>query len=174
MDSSEAIALKTLLMEQPVAALATLHQDEPAVSMVPFALLPDGTGLVIHVSRLAAHTSDMLAHPGVGLLVTGPPEAAPTPLALPRVSFQGQARPCAPESCDYQQARAAYLAKLPEAEELFALPDFSLFVIKPASGRYVAGFGRAMALTAEGLRAVLASQMEENGPSASGRIPGAR
>ncbi len=53
MDPSEAIALKSLLVKQAVAALATLHKDEPAVSMVPFAFLPDGTGIVIHVSRLA-------------------------------------------------------------------------------------------------------------------------
>lgn len=149
MDSSEAVALKSLLVKQPVAALATLHDNEPAVSMVPFALLPDGSGLVIHVSRLATHTNDMLAHPSVALLVTGPPEDAGTPLTRPRVSFQGQARRCEPESVEYPQARTAYLARLPEAEELFSFPDFSLFIIKPTSARYVAGAGRAMSLTAE-------------------------
>jgi heme iron utilization protein len=158
MDSSAMNALKSLLVKQPVAALATLHQDEPAVSMVPFALLPDGTGIVVHVSRLATHTHDMLANPRVALLVTGSPEDAPTPLALPRVSFRGQARPCEPGSSEYPQARTAYLTKLPEAEELFSFPDFSLFVIKPASARYVAGFGRAMSLTAESVQAVLGDQ----------------
>ena len=155
MDAEATQALRALLVNQPVAALATLHQGEPAVSMVPFALLPDGTGLVIHVSRLAAHTQDLLAHPLVALLVMGLPEDAPTPLALPRVSLQGEAHPCAPESAEGQEARAAYLAKLPDAEELFSFGDFTLFVIKPVSGRYVAGFGRAMTLTPEGLQAAL-------------------
>lgn len=158
MDPSAASALKSLLVKQPVAALATLHQDEPAVSMVPFALLPTGTGIVIHVSRLATHTNDMLANPMVALLVTGSPEAAQTPLALPRVSIQGQARLCEPDSLEYQKARTAYLTKLPEAEELFSFPDFSLFVINPTSARFVAGFGRAMSLTAECLQAVLNDQ----------------
>lgn len=61
MDDADSLTLKTLLRQQPVAALATLHRGEPAVSMVPFALLPGSADIAIHVSRLAAHTHDMLA-----------------------------------------------------------------------------------------------------------------
>lgn len=156
MDASEHATLSKLLTRQPVAALATLHQGEPAVSMVPFALLPSGRGVVIHVSRLATHTADMLAHPGVALLVTAAPGEAPTPLALPRASLQGRARACPPESAEYAGARAAYLAKLPDAQELFSFADFSLFLIDPESLRFVAGFGRAMSLGGERLREALA------------------
>ena len=158
MNPSEVAALKLLLATRPVAALATLHKGEPAVSMVPFAMLPSGARFVIHVSRLATHTHDMLAHPAVALLVTASLADAETPLALPRVSIQGQARQCAPDSAEYAQARAAYLAKLPDAEELFAFSDFSLFIIEPDSARYVAGFGRALTLTAERLQAALGAQ----------------
>lgn len=145
MDSSDAQALKSLLQTTSVAALATLHKGEPAVSMVPYALLPDGR-FVIHVSRLATHTQDMLEHATVSLLVTAPPGTAETPLALPRAAVQGTARPCTLEAPDYAAARAAYLAKLPQAEELFSFGDFSLFLIEPRALRYVAGFGRAMSL----------------------------
>lgn len=158
MEASETAALKSLLAGQPIAALATLHKAEPAVSMVPFAMLPSGSGFVIHVSRLATHTADMLADPAVALLVTAPLAEAKTPLALPRVSIQGRARQCLPKSAGYDEARAAYLAKLPDAEELFDLSDFSLFIIEPESMRYVAGFGRAVSLTAERMRAVLVSK----------------
>jgi putative heme iron utilization protein len=113
MDSSEALVLKSLLENRPVAALATLHKGEPAVSMVPFALLPNSTSFVIHVSRLATHTKDMLANPAVALLVTASAEDADSSLALPRASVQACARPCDPESSEYRQSRAAYLAKLP-------------------------------------------------------------
>eukprot|EP01036_Dinobryon_divergens_P041960 gene41960-55674_t len=109
----------SLLRTQPVASLATLHKGAPAVSMVPFALLPDGTGFVIHVSQLATHTQDMLHNPAVALLVTAPLAAADSPLALPRASVQGQARQCTPHSPAYEQARQTYLAKLPDAEPLF-------------------------------------------------------
>jgi putative heme iron utilization protein len=128
--------------------------------MVPFAVLPDGTGIAIHVSQLATHTHDMMADPRVALLVTGLPEDAETPLALPRVSIQGRAHPCEPGSAEYQRARTAYLSKRPEAEELFSFADFSLFVIQPTSVRYVAGFGRAMSLSPEAMQAVWGGRPE--------------
>ncbi|MBX9870354.1 MAG: pyridoxamine 5'-phosphate oxidase family protein [Burkholderiaceae bacterium] len=154
MDAEADRALRQLLRHTTVAALATLHQGEPAVSMVPYALLPDGR-FVIHVSRLATHTQDMLAHTQVSLLVTAPVDVADTPLALPRVSVQGLASVCPPEAADHAAARAAYLARRPEAEELFGFGDFSLFLITPLSLRYVAGFGRAYAVTAGQYAALL-------------------
>ncbi len=158
MDATESAALMALLRTQPVASLATLHQGAPAVSMVPFALLPDGTGFVIHVSQLATHTQDMLENPAVALLVTAPLAAEDSPLALPRASVQGQARPCSPESPGYAAARHAYLAKLPDAEPLFSFGDFSLFVIEPESLRWVAGFGRAMSVVGERMQSVLSQK----------------
>lgn len=156
MDSSESQALKSLLEQTAVAALATLHKAEPAVSMVPYALVPGTARFIIHVSRLATHTQDMLAHPAVSLLVTAAPASSSSPLALPRASVTGQARLCSPGEADYAAARAAYLAKLPDAEELFSFSDFSLFIIEPRTLRYVAGFGRAMSLQAGQLAALWA------------------
>lgn len=148
-------AIRPLLERQPVAALATLHRGAPAVSMVPFALVDAAQGLAVHVSRLATHTADMLAEPQVALLVTALPGDAPTPLALPRLALQGRARACEAGSAEHAQARAAYLAKLPDAEPLFDFPDFMLFLIEPESARWVAGFGRATSLVGARLRAAL-------------------
>lgn len=64
-----------MLATRPVAALATLHRGEPAVSMVPFVLPAGRTDLVIHVSALATHTRDMQAHPQVSLLVMAEADA---------------------------------------------------------------------------------------------------
>ena len=139
MDPSDSQALKSLLERRPIAALATLHKGEPAVSMVPFAIVPGSATFVIHVSRLATHTKDMLANPAVALLVTEEVESSDSTLALPRASVQGRARRCAPEAPEYALARAAYLAKLPQAEGLFSFSDFSIFLIEPSSVRYVAG-----------------------------------
>lgn len=148
MTPTDALALKTLLESRPVAALGTLHRNEPAVSMVPYALLAAEPRFVIHVSGLATHTKDMLENPAVSLLVMDAVEAADSPLALPRASIQGLARPCLPESTDYAAAKAAYLARLPDAADLFTFADFSLFLIEPRMVRYVAGFGKAMSVTA--------------------------
>lgn len=154
MDDADLSLLRNLLREPPVAALATLHRGEPAVSMVPFALGPGGQ-VLIHVSRLSTHTADMLAHPGVSLLAMAAPGQAETPLALPRVSLQGEARPLEAGSPGHAEARAVYLAKLPDAEPLFDFADFSLFAIQPTVARLVAGFGRAHTVTGERLRTAL-------------------
>jgi len=171
--------LRTLLQTQRLAALATLHRGEPAVSMVPAALLPECGSAVVHVSRLATHTKDMLEQPAVALLFVAEaevtvaqlaeapatqaqasatlpgsePQDAYNPLARPRLSLKGRALPCPPDSPRYAAARAAYLERLPEARELFEFPDFALFLIEPVSARFVAGFGRAHSLTAERWRA---------------------
>lgn len=147
--------LRALLRQARHAALATVHEGSPAVSMVPFAMLPAGRGFVIHVSSLASHTQDMLQHPAVALLVTATDAGTENVLALPRVSINGRAEPCPADSADYPEARACYLARLPEAEALFSFADFSLFIIRPESVRHVAGFGRASTLRAAQLPAAL-------------------
>ncbi|WP_428420486.1 HugZ family protein [Methylibium sp.] len=157
MDPSQAHALKALLETQPVASLATLHNGEPAASMVPFALLPAGQGVVIHVSRLATHTKDMLANPAVGLLVLASPAPGLPVQALPRVSLQGRARQCLNDAAEYTEARQAYLARFPESEPMFGFADFSLFVIGVRSARFVGGFAQAGSVTAERFVAIMAA-----------------
>jgi putative heme iron utilization protein len=157
MTPEQAQTLRELLARQPVAALATLHEGEPAVSMVPCALLPDGR-FVIHVSALASHTADMRAHPEVALLITAPLAAGESPLALPRLSVRGRAEACPAGSPGHDDARAAYLARLPESAELFSFGDFSLFVISVLSARFVGGFAQARSLTAAGFADIVAGR----------------
>ena len=47
--------LQQLIHGRTIAALGTLHQGIPFVSMVPYAVAGDGS-FILHVSRLAAHT----------------------------------------------------------------------------------------------------------------------
>jgi putative heme iron utilization protein len=149
MESSQSLALKYLLESQQVGSLATLHRGAPAVSMVPYVLLPQGRGFVLHVSRLAAHTADMLANPAVALLVVAPPDAAASPQELPRASVRGTVRQCASGSAEHSQARALYLARFPQSAEMFSFSDFSLFIVEPRSVRFVGGFGRASSILAD-------------------------
>jgi len=60
LEPEHAAQLASLVHRRTAAALGTLHAGAPVVSMVPYAVLPDGSAFVIHVSRLAAHTKDML------------------------------------------------------------------------------------------------------------------
>jgi putative heme iron utilization protein len=158
-DTDARAALRRLLDRQTVAALATLHGDEPGVSMVPFALFTaadGGTRIVIHVSELATHTRDMQRHARVALLVTGEAEPEVTPLARPRVALQCDAAELPRLAKDYIAAKKAYVGRFPDARPIFDLGDFSLFVLKPVSARLVAGFGKAFGLVAEPLDAWLA------------------
>jgi len=141
--------LAELVEGRKVAALGTLHEGAPYVSMVPFALLEDGSAFVIHVSELAAHTQDMLTDPRVSLLITQSESAETLPQSLARVTVLGQAKQIDEESADYARAMARYLARFPDSEPMFGFADFSLFGIRPASLRWIGGFAAAQSLTAE-------------------------
>lgn len=155
MDGEAALSLRALLATRPVAALATLHGGEPAVSMVPFVLPAGGTQLFIHVSGLATHTRDMQRHARVGLLVMAEATADVSPQALPRVALQADVLALAPDSTAHAAACAAYLQRFPDAAQTFALADFSLLALQPVSARLIAGFGRAGSLVGEPLNAWL-------------------
>jgi heme iron utilization protein len=152
MNETQAQALTDLLQIQEIAALGTLHDGEPYVSMVPFALHPGG--FVIHVSQLA-HTKDMLANPAVSLLVIAPPEPdVPVP-ARPRVTIQGTATRCTESDPRHAEAKAAYLSRFPQSTEIFIFADFSLFIIEPRLARFIAGFAQATSVGAETLSRLL-------------------
>ncbi|UCG98793.1 MAG: pyridoxamine 5'-phosphate oxidase family protein [Burkholderiales bacterium] len=140
--------LRLLLRRQTLAALGTLHRGEPYVSMVPFALDEATPEFLIHVSSLSPHTRDMLEHRRVSLLVVAPDDGG-APQARARATIQGDAAPLDAGSPRHASARALYLRRFPQAAEIFALPDFSLFAIRPDSVRFIGGFAQAVGLTPE-------------------------
>lgn len=155
MTPAYAQTLRALLRTQQVASLGTLHDGQPYVSMVPFAMLPGGRGLVIHVSRLATHTKDMLLSPQVSLLVVAPPKPELPAQALARVTIQGEAAQYAESARGYAEAKAAYLSRFPQSAGMFAFSDFSLFAIMPRSIRFVGGFAQATTISPEVFAEVL-------------------
>ena len=155
LDPSLTTLLRALLLGRSVACLATLHDGRPFASMVPFAATTAGDRLrlVVHVSGLATHTRDMRSSPDVCLMMMAPETDEVQPQALPRVSISGQAEFIAKEHPEHAMLKAAYLGKFPEAADLFQLGDFSIVAVEPTSARFVAGFARAMTLSAESLTA---------------------
>lgn len=131
------------LLRVPVAALGTLHEGAPSVSMVPAAPEP-GLGFLIHVSRLASHTRDLEADPRASLMWMAPLDEEADPLALPRVTVPCLAEPVPGGEAD--AAARAYLARFPQAEPLMGFGDFGFWRLRPGSARLVAGFGRALSL----------------------------
>ena len=132
--------LAQLLRERSTAALGTLRDGAPFVSMVPYAIAADGSGFVIHVSKLAAHTKDMLADARVSLLVAEAEGGGKSALGAGsgfRCRAWRGASP--PDSPDLSGFRAAYLARFPEAEQMFGFADFSIFLIRPVVGALCRG-----------------------------------
>jgi putative heme iron utilization protein len=155
MNESTARVLKALIRERSVAALGTVHQGHPFVSMVPFAFTPNGRALVVHVSRLAAHTGNTHRDRHVSVLVMEPEGPGKMPQSLARVTIQGEARAVENGDPEYGRAREAYLDRFPDAAGLFELADFSLFLIGVTSARLVGGFAQATSLSPERFAAAL-------------------
>ncbi len=151
------LSLQALLLAQRVAALGSLNADgTPLVSMVPYAVDPHAAVLVIHVSALAAHTANVQRRPEVSLLVMQAEAPAAPVHALERVTMQGQASVPQSASAAWQSARAAYVARFPEAQDMLQLGDFRFVTIEPGQSRHVAGFGAARSVDAQELRRILA------------------
>ena len=147
--------LAQLVRERRTAALGTLRAGAPFVSMVPYAIAPDGAGFAVHVSELSAHTKDMLADAHVGLMIVQSEDGDETPLALARLSVQGLAQRVASDAPDHAPLKAAYLARFADAEPMFGFADFALFLIRPETARFVAGFGQAHSLSGDSLMRLL-------------------
>src|SRR5947208_439404 len=140
------VVLQQLIHGRMIAALGTLHQGAPFVSMVTFAAARNGS-LILHVSRLATHTQDMLANLNVSLLITESEAVGKMPQALARVTVQGRAEMLDRDSEKHADAREVYLSRFPDAAPLFEFADFNIFIIKPVSARVIAGFGQAITIT---------------------------
>jgi putative heme iron utilization protein len=153
---SDPINLRALVESQEVAALGTLHDGEPFVSMVPFALMPEGAGFIIHVSALASHTKDMLAAPAVSLMILAGEDPNVPAQARARVTIQGDAVRIPRDAPIHEVAQRLYLERFPQSAQTFELGDFALFAIRPKRARYVGGFAQAKTVTAETLAKALA------------------
>lgn len=142
-------ALRTLLAEQRVLALAvTLPPDGvPQAGLLPFVPLPDRSGVLVHASRLARHSAGLAPAAVASALIHEGDAADKDPLQLRRVTFACRVRPLERDSAEWLAGRARYLGRFADAAVTFDLGDFTLYELAFESGLYVAGFGRAIALT---------------------------
>lgn len=140
---SEASRLcRDLVARAAWATLATHARDPegyPYASLVAVAADARGRPLLL-LSKLAEHTSNLLARPEVSLLFTEPPASGTDPLAGGRVTLLGTIGPV-PES-ERDDARVTFLAKNPGAAQYVDFADFALYRVEPRALRWVGGFGR--------------------------------
>lgn len=149
MNDNQRTRVRGLILGQRWAALATLAQDEsPAISFVAYTPEPAFNGFLIHVSRLASHTHNMLARPTVALAISERDVGDIDPQQLARITIHGLASVIRRGTPDYIASRERYLTKLPQAERLFEFEDFVLIRLVPREARYVGGFANAFTITA--------------------------
>jgi hypothetical protein len=134
------------------AALATLHEGAPAVSMAAYAVEPGLDGLLMFLSQLSAHTRDLLADGRCALAIAQPDTGEGDPQLLPRVGLHGQALPIPRDAEEFALAGARYVQRFPDALPRFQLGDFHLFRFVIGDARYVGGFARASTFTGDQLR----------------------
>ncbi len=125
------------------AALATVGEGGPFASMVAFAAVPDLSRVVLHLSRLAPHTRNLLTDPHASLVISEPDDGRDDPQTLARVTLMGGVAAVDKAAADYEALRSLYTARLPESRQRFEFADFSLFCFVPEEVRYVGGFGVA-------------------------------
>jgi len=139
---------KRLIFEARTGALASLLPDgAPYASLVTVATLPDASPVLL-LSRLARHTSNILADPRVSLLLDE--RRAGDPLEGARVSIAGRIAPTSDPS-----ARRRFLARHPSAEAYADFADFSFWRIEMENAHLVAGFGRIHDVKADELSIAL-------------------
>ncbi len=128
-----------LLARSTHGTLSTLDPDtgHPYASLVAIAPTPAGE-VVLLLSTLAVHTTNLTADPRSSILVRAEPRPDETPLQAPRLSLVGQTR----RLDEPGPARELFLEAHPDAAAYVDFADFSFFVMRPERLRFVAGFGR--------------------------------
>lgn len=152
MDTTSASTLARLIRTQRTAALATLRQGNPLVTMVLYAPAADFSAFYLHISRLAYHTQDIQKDPRVSLMMAEADTGRGNPQMLARVSLRGEAVVMTSDTADYETAQTLYLQRFPAARQTFGFADFSLYRIQPVAIRYVAGFGKIFNLSLDELK----------------------
>ncbi len=146
--------LKQLLEGQRVLSVAVVLDGEPQLGLLPFAVLADHTGVVVHVSTLARHTRGLLSGNPVAVLIHQSEEAVTDPLQVPRVSMNASTVELRSGTRGYDDAKARFLARFPDAAITFELADFRLLELHFLHGRYVEGFAKAMDIRPEDLQSM--------------------
>jgi hypothetical protein len=154
MDANSEKLLAHILRTTRVAALATLRNETPVVSMLAFIAAEDFSAFYVHASRLAQHTVDMQKDKRVSLLIAETDDGRPDPQTLARVSIRGSAEMIPNGEPGYTPLKERYLARFPESEPTFRLADFNFWRIAPKGGRYVAGLSKAYNITLEALKRI--------------------
>lgn len=135
--------------------LATVSKSGlPNVSYTPFVLLDDGYYILI--SQIATHATNLLENPVLSIMMIEDENSVKMVHARKRLSYDANASVVPRDSEKWQQAITALHTRFGEIiKTLSSLQDFKLFQLKPISGLYVKGFGKAFQVSCDDLINIL-------------------
>jgi len=146
--------LRSLLVDQRLLSLSLVSNAEPVAGLLPFVVAEDYGAVCVQASKLSAHGQAMEAGAPFSAVVHRPDGPDVDPLQVLRVVFQGTVEPLGRERSELEGAIRRFVGRFPGAASTLALADFTLYRLEIRAGRLVAGFGRAVNLTAEHFRAL--------------------
>ena len=130
---------RTLVHRARTGTLATLsrrHPGHPFASLMPYAL--DGAGRPLFlISTMAVHTQNLAGDPRASLFVAEP-DWTGDPLAAGRITLMGAVASVQADA--RAEARAAYLARHPNAAYWVDFEDFAFHRLEIADLYFVGGF----------------------------------
>jgi heme iron utilization protein len=154
MDNESEKLLVHILTSVRIAALGTIWDEAPRVSMVTFVTAQDFSAFYVHVRRLSQHTMDMQKNNQVSLLIAEADDGRTDPLTFARLSIRASAEFMENGVPGYAPVKAKYIERFPASEPLFRTAEYGLWRIKPKGARFVAGLGKAFNLTPEILQKI--------------------
>jgi len=101
-----------------IAALGTMRDEAPRVSMVAFIAANDLSAFYVHISRLAQHTGDMQKNKQVGLLIAQADDGRVDPQTLARISIRGTAEFMENGEPGYTPVKTMFIERFPSSEPL--------------------------------------------------------
>lgn len=135
-----------------MAALGTLREGAPFVSLTTTAPADDFSAFWLHLSRLAFHTRHIEADPRVSLMFWEEAGQERNPQTLARISLAGEAVRIDPASDQFAAGKDSFLKRNPDSEMYFRLGDFTLYRVTVGYGRLVGGFGSIHTISPSHLR----------------------
>ncbi len=135
---------QALISSQQTLLISTASiNSQPDISYAPF--VQDQAGaFYIYVSELASHTANLLQNPRASILFIRSETESQNLFARERVVMTCDVIEIPRTNQIYPVLLDALQAKFGDTVSLLqSLPDFHLFALRPISGRYVVGFGRA-------------------------------
>jgi putative heme iron utilization protein len=148
MDAEDRELLRSLLVDGRLLALGLVVEGQPVVGLLPFAVAEGFSAVYVQASSLARHSQGLTAGARFSAVIHRPDTPDAEPLQTPRVILEGVVDPLEGERPELEVARQTYLRRFPSAAMTLALPDFSVYRLELRGGRLVAGFGRALNLSA--------------------------